>query len=516
MNTELQARSLKSIVAFLAIEILSCPASWAASDNATLQLDEVNISSPDADYASAIAAAQAGDLATADRLMSNLINSSDFGSQDVQKQWTQLLMSAQVAGTLNDFARALVLASRASELPVDDPSPWALRLGIAFKLHDGTEAARSLTALVQRWPQALKQNGKNQLGNAFSMAILQANSDAAYELLQALQKANWDPLPPASRDSFRYHLARLALDRDNADLAATMTRDIVELGTLIYMRIDQRFSAIVATNPRQFDIERAAASAVVEARAKVASNPSSLEDFQALSEALRTNRQCKDSLTVLNKALQRWRSGDVNAAFSDASAINWIMDARSSALGCLGRWNEAAEQMLEATRQTEHGKTNVSQVLNLAELYADLERPSDALQLLELLKDTTTSIYGGAVAEGVRHTVAVQTQNSVEMRRSMEYLAAHQADAPRIYSHALFEENRYDEVANAIVHNLADPKNRAQALAELQEFSVMPQTRLTASQADRYKALQSRSDIKAAVTQYGRIERFNIYRPPGL
>jgi hypothetical protein len=172
--------------------------------------------------------------------------------------------------------------------------------------------------------------------------------------------------------------------------------------------------------------------------------------------------------------------------------------------------------MVEASKQPDNGAANVNQVLDLAVLYADLNRPTEALRVLQTFGSRRTSAYGQAVIEGIRYAVATQMHDAAEISRTETYLAAHQAEAPYIYINALAISGKWDELATIVMRKLQDPETRAGMLVRMQVYRQEPLTPFERRHPDTFKILCARDDVKAAVRMYGRIAKLNIYRPASL
>ena len=481
-------------------------------------LDDVNISSPVPTFLAVMAAVESNDFATADGLMTKLLASSDFQKFDAPKQLQHLMMAVQIASSLKDHPRALKLARQASELSTGEAIPWQARLVMAGLAGDFTDAAFSFTTLLKRWPDSLQSIDERMLTRMCLQILHKADADSAFEMLQSLYAVDWWPVHVAALDQVKYLLARHALDRGNGPLARAVSADVTSVQGLLLMRIDKRFSAIVKGDPKRFNIERAAVNEVAHWRAETERDPRDLEWVRQLASALIVNRRCDESLRVLDHALQRLRENDSARNFSDTSDTNWIMNERSGALSCLGRWNEAERQLLESSHQAEQGMANVSQALNMANFYVRLNKPAEALRMLESFSaaETHAGPYGMAVVERVRHSVAVQTNDVAEKERTFAYLSAHRADAMPLYENALYDEGRMDELASIAIQNLTGPETRGLALAALQSFMSRPSPPYVVYRTEGAHDSREREDVKRVAKQFGTLEHFRIYRPPGF
>ena len=102
----------------------------------------------------------------------------------------------------------------------------------------------------------------------------------------------------------------------------------------------------------------------------------------------------------------------------------------------VGRWDEAVAQLAAASLLMEEYGGNVDQLINLGYLYCSLGRPKDALSAIGSVT-ADTSPFGAMQFENVRLNAAYQLGDAKQIKRSLEYLRAHRADAPGTYEDAL-------------------------------------------------------------------------------
>jgi len=185
-----------------------------------------------------------------------------------------------------------------------------------------------------------------------------------------------------------------------------------------------------------------------------------------------------------------------------------LLEARSTALQRLARPEEAVKDQLAASRMTEEGLKNVSQVIDLAELYCQLNRPREALTAIGDLG--ALSDYGRMQLEGVRLRAARQLNDEAQAARSMKFIAQHRADSPLTYEHALVRGGQMDAAAQSLIARLLDPKQRQDALRSVQDFPLVPGIDAEQDITVQWKALIARADVQADVRKVGRAESYRI------
>src|SRR5204862_1558514 len=130
----------------------------------------------------------------------------------------------------------------------------------------------------------------------------QTDRRALFEVLfDAGFHADYGGEPPG----FGRELAEGALERNDLAAASKYAARITDAATLVAMRIDKRFDALVAKQPRAFDVREAAEREVKRLRSFVAKNPRSLGGVVQLSYALYTVGRFDDMLKVSDAALAR-------------------------------------------------------------------------------------------------------------------------------------------------------------------------------------------------------------------
>jgi tetratricopeptide (TPR) repeat protein len=188
---------------------------------------------------------------------------------------------------------------------------------------------------------------------------------------------------------------------------------------------------------------------------------------------------------------------------------NWLLDERSDLLQRVGRWDEAVAQLSAASNVFENHMGNVSQLINLAQLYTDLDRPKEALEAIGRITEKP-SPFGAMQLERVRLEAASQLGDSVQVARSMQYLKEHRADAPDAYDDSLIDVNRLDLAAKSLIAQLRDEDQRATVLARIQTYDSPLETPRVAEFYAHWRTVFAREDVRAAIQQVGRVEKYDL------
>jgi beta-barrel assembly-enhancing protease len=175
-------------------------------------------------------------------------------------------------------------------------------------------------------------------------------------------------------------------------------------------------------------------------------------------------------------------------------------------MGCL---DEAVAQLGAASNLFEDHAGNVSQLINLAQLYCNLDRPKEARAVIGRLV-AQTSAFGAMQLERVRLDAASQLGDSIQVALSMRYLEKHRADAPDAYEDALIYVNQLDRAAKFLLERLRDKSQRTQALADVQTYAAPLRTPREVEYHARWRTVLARQDVQAAIQRVGRVEEYKL------
>jgi len=210
-------------------------------------------------------------------------------------------------------------------------------------------------------------------------------------------------------------------------------------------------------------------------------------------------------LQLLDAAIARAKLRDSSAKpFSDPGELNWTYNQRALALLHLGRVDEAINLMKLGAERPEGGNVNVSQQLNLAQIYEEEGRPAEAMAVIADGESWDLSPYGKMDFEGVRACAAAQLHDQAALRRSMAYVRAHVDDAPGWAIDASICIGDMDLAAKTMITELANPNQLASALLDLQEGSLAPSlSPIVRDRKTQLWALYQRPDVKTAADAVG-------------
>lgn len=462
------------------------------------------------------AALMAEKPADALKLVEQAIAMPGFGQMPPELQYFAYLVVSYAAEGTENNARAhefLVLASRS---PDADAELWTRRARTAAPLKLWDDAALSLTTVAKKWPKQLKNDeyhgwllGKTvrELGKEPKYHQLQA------DLLDAYFDAGYKGRYGVEPSDLWQVAATHALERQDIKRARDISRHITDSSTLVAMRIDKRFDALIAEDPKQFDVQAAAEREVRQAKGIVKDNPKSLNAVVVYGYSLNTLGRFDELITLADGIIAKVeRAAAKNPPYDDIDEnLNWIYNHKANALRALGRWDEAAA-VLEAWTRNEHNHDDkVSQAINLGFFYNEMGRPDDALKAVADLDPRNMSEYGATQSQFVRFQACQQLGKKDEAQTIVTWMREHKADSMDTAQDTLLQAGDADGAAALFLARMADASERAAALASIQHYAAIPRTERQ-KQLDALKeTFLARADIKAAIDQYGRRETFPIY-----
>ena len=400
---------------------------------------------------------------------------------------------------------------RVTALPQAGYGDWLSRLRAAGKVGNQADTISTLTVLTRRWPDRARQFDSDYILHIVDEA---KRSTAELALLQALYDAQWklpgDIEPSAA---WRDLMLRL-LDKGRTAEAGEVASRVTDVYVLIAMRSDRRFDRIVEANAAQFDIGPAADRELHALQAAAEKAPRSLWLKSRVIGALLARQRYEAALAAADSTLQDIRSTNYpEKLYEDlGDEKSRFLNLRAVALLRVGRFDEALAQLTAASELHEKYSGNVDQLIDLADLYCALERPTDALSSLTRMT-AGMSLFGAMQMEAVRLDAYAQLKDAKQVSRSLEYLRSHREDAPSTYEEALLVVNQHGRAAAELVRRLLDKDLRQDALLDVQDFAASPGTPRDMELDARGRALLTRPEVRAAIDNVGRVASYPLEAP---
>ncbi len=439
-----------------------------------------------------------------------VIESMSFRVRPADDQFRILRTAALVCLEHGKPKLGLAYLGRAVAMPQAAFEDWAAQLAYAAKLGFEADAVRTLTLMAQRYPERLASLPSDAISEIVRKATDRSRSERL-ALLLALYHAQWRlqwNLEPS--DSWR-DLALLLEEQGRVAEAADVATHVTNVYVLIGMRSDRRFDGVAAQHPELFDIAAASDREMSRLQAAADATPRSLQ------------LQCSVILGLLSRQHYEAALAAADSLLADIDSTNypeklfedyhderaWLLDLRAVALERVGRWDEAVEQLTAASRLFEKYGSNVSELIDLGDLYCSLGRPGDALAALAAI-NAPTSAFGAMQVEFVRLRAAEQRGDSPQVAQSLRFMRRHAKDAPTAYLDALFVVNRPEAAAREWIRQLLDRDLRQEALVAAQSYAAAPGTPDEALLDARRRAVMQRPDVQAAIQRVGRTAAYRL------
>lgn len=399
---------------------------------------------------------------------------------------TQRLQQALAINPRNAYARL-----RLAWFQLDDEQTVAAADSVILGAADSEDSPDISTDMVWQLDTELKDLPEKRLA-----------------LLQALFDSNWknDGVEPVG---LWLILATLQVESGHGDRVPATLERIDAPTALVRLRSDKRFDPYLRRDDARYEPVAAARRQIDRLRVETMLRPGLNETAVELATALMVAGELGDVIGMTDQ-IAAAASAASEAPAAQAFSIAWMLDTRSRALRRMGENDRAVADQLIAVRMAERSDA-VSQKLNLASLYMALHRPMMAREVLRGLDEARLSVHGTSSHALVSLMTARQLSDDVAAQRAWTVLEANRAATPGHYRDALLADNRVDEAAQALIAQLADPLERVQVLLELQDMREGPVLEGERDYHERWKQMEKRADVQAAVAKVGRIASYPLF-----
>jgi tetratricopeptide (TPR) repeat protein len=458
--------------------------------------------------AEAVKLQQSGDLVASMALLQEVLQSPAFVKLPPNEQQATLFLSGAINYERGEYKAAHEYLVKATEGPSPKLQAWQVRLDVAFRVRDYRDAARCVATIARQWPNELGSVSDHMLYAIKHELDVADASNEELVLLEALFDAHWSDQNGYS-DIYWFELTRLLIEKGAIAKATIVAKSIHSARMAVAMRIDKRFDVVVQANKDAFDIDRMAAAEIQQAEMVSKEHPDKLAPLVHLQDLLNDKLQYQRVIAITDETAAKVAGGKGLELYSDYDGFyTWMLNRRSAALEGLGRWDEAATQLASAAQLSEDGHVNVSQVLNLANLDANLLRPQEAMDALKRLGEP--SAFGRMQLEKVMLKIAVQKKDQAGIAEHMAYLRDNRDEAISSWQDALLMVGDEDAAADLLIERLHNPKWRNDALVEMQDYLDTPVSPFYRDIEKHWKNVIRRPKVREAVNEVGRIESFHL------
>ena len=442
----------------------------------------------------------------------------EFLTLEQSAQFRVFLLAAFADRGREDYLGAHEFMMLATGYPDANAEHWLMRAQYASWVDAWPDAALAVTTIAKRWPEFIADADDKLI----SRIAFRANDDGKHkaekiELLKALFAANFVLEGGSQPDGLWHDLVVDALEHHDLRRAREIVKRVQGASTLLHMRADRRFDALVKAEKRAFNIHRAVKRECKRLEKTAAANPRSLGVRVQYGYALLEAGRFAELLQFTDQIIARVSAARADEApFDDIDdQFNWIYNHKAASLRALGRWDEALVVMETARLQPDEGSVNVSQAINLGWHYVDFGKPENALKALDGIDWAhSLSPYGRMQLQYVRYRAYLQLANAQEADNVLAYLRQHREDAEDTWQLAMLDAGDFDGAAALLIARLQDPEKRYEALGEVQEYLPLPRLPKQAEALARWEKLVTREDVATAISEVGRREKAPMYDVP--
>jgi thioredoxin-like negative regulator of GroEL len=169
----------------------------------------------------------------------------------------------------------------------------------------------------------------------------------------------------------------------------------------------------------------------------------------------------------------------------------------------LGRFDDAVTELQRSLTVPRVDK--VSQAINLAELFCELNRPDEALSVLPKMDDA--SEYGKTQIALIELIVATERGETAAVQKGLDYLGDHQEVAPATYQQALLIAGESGKAEAFLLSRLTDTGKCTAALVGLQTYADLKRPPRVQAWHIAYEQLKAMPAIQRAIAQVGFVRR---------
>ena len=436
--------------------------------------------------------------------LAGLVDAPDFDTLAEVQRYEARSAAGSLAWRSHEHARALTHLRLATEYAQARAHDWESRAWLEVITDDRNAAATSLVELLRRAPERAPDLDGQLLWGALAADHA---SPGRLALLRTLFELDYAPRHTGDASELWRYLAELQVARGETDAARAALARIGTASSLVKVLADRRYDALIDRDAPQFDLARAGQARVADLRARAILAPDVLETQVELVAALLSIGEDADALALVDEIVANATAADAgqHPGYRDTNEqLPWAYNYAATALVRLGRHDDAVDYLRRGTGMDESGVPNVSQTLNLGQLYNNLGRHEEALETVENVVANMSTI-GHMVQANARLRAALDTGDREGADAAMAFVRANRDESPGILLESLVEAGDLDEAAAEVIAMLESPEDRADALDMLQPYAEGPALPGEKRYNDNWRRLENRADVKAAVERVGRI-----------
>lgn len=445
----------------------------------------------------AVQALQSGNFGHAYDLAHGVVNGPRFATLPADLQLAARTVQAAGASGLGRHAEAQAIVRQMTAAPDATADLWLTQLDIDAAAEDNAAMALTLTEIARRYPDQLLQMEEIYVAYVASLA---GQGPEAFDLIEALKAAGWDTQDPTGTDVLSRDQALRWLERGDPARAEAHLADITSPSVLLSVETDHRF-ATLGRGQGTLNLEAEIARDLDASRRLVETHPELLRHRISLAHSLSMAGLNDEALSAAEAAVALGSRGPDGPLL-----FGFALETQARMLFVLGRHDEAIAVMRRAAAVPEDGQSNISQTLELSDLYWALGDGDTALALVRNLDRDRMDRFG-RLSRATSEVCATQLTGDQALRdAALAELAAEWREEPGLYIAALMCVEDHETAVAVTLERLADPDMRAAALAELHGYRIAGQSTPV---IDRFMAawdtLRTDPQVQAAAARHGQI-----------
>lgn len=398
---------------------------------------------------------------------------------------------------------------------IADPDDYFQLSRILYGLKHYDQSQKAFLEYISRWPELADEQDASLVWSLYHAQKEQPEQQI--RLLQAMFDARFDD-PIADSSDMWFLLARLYLDRDQTEDARSVAKRITAAQSIIRMRVDRRFDAIVDRSGYGFDVSLQAKRTVEALRRKAEARPRDLAVWVQLTYAMLDAGENQEVIALTTRLLDASDGENVantkSKAYQSLDSRLWLLNNRALAHHRLGSTDEAISDLERAVVFDPKQGPNVSQALNLGTLQCYIGQHREAIKSVARVKDM--SDYGKLVQALVYLCAATQRDDRAEVASALAVIRRYAADRPDVVVEGLLWAGQIGEAERLYLRLLDDPAQRTEGLIWAQTFLHAAPQPGRRSYGEALQTLLARPAVQAAIEKVGRVERFEVYSSYGF
>ena len=277
---------------------------------------------------------------------------------------------------------------------------------------------------------------------------------------------------------------------------------------LIQLRSDKRFDAYVDRSDPRFDPKVAAQRQMDDLRVRASLSQGNDSSLTRLTTTALTLGDAAQVMAITDGVAEATAdSGPLDGP--EGKWAGWLLASRAAAQLRMRQTDAALQTARTAARLTEGTPYSAVHQLNLGLILTSLGRYDEARTSVASMADLAG--YGAAQQQYIRFVAAYHRGDTAAMSDARHKVIGLGEDAREMQYELPLVAGQMDDAAQLLIAQLRSHELRGSTLVALQDMRTVPSLPATAAVDARWRQLKARPDVQAAVAEFGRIERYDLF-----